>query len=140
MKVNIEIDLKDQKSRNALRALINAMEVDEVSTPSPEVEEPKEVAPEPKKAPAKKAPAKKAEPVQDEPTVEPKVEEAQEVEPAAEESSSLDIAEVRVLLASKIQAHRAAIKAKLTELGADNLTKLDSSRYEDFSAFLNTLK
>lgn len=143
MNVTIEIDLKDQKSRNALRALINAMEVDEV-VETVQVEEPKQEVEEPKKAPAKKSAPKKEAAKQEVAEVkqekaEPKQEKSEAEPEEVKEENHLSIEDVRVLLASKIQKHRAAIKAKLTELEADNLTKLDPDKYEDFNQFLSDL-
>lgn len=69
------------------------------------------------------------------------VEETPEIraEAAAEEAPKYSIEEVRELAVSKGKQHREAVKAKITELGAANLVKLDPSHYETFVAFLNTL-
>lgn len=84
-----------------------------------------------KKAPVKAA-SKKA-PV--------KVEEEAEEEAEGEaEESDIKIEDVRALLAKKVNDNRDAIKAKLTELGANNVTSLESSNYPKFMEFLNGLK
>lgn len=64
-------------------------------------------------------------------------EEAEEVE--AEETVSLKIEDVRPLLAKKVGTHRQAIKDKLTEFGAPNLTALEPKFYAEFVDFLNSL-
>ena len=50
------------------------------------------------------------------------------------------VEDVRALLAKKVEANRLAIKTKLSELGAQNVTALDKERYFEFIEFLNTLK
>ena len=40
----------------------------------------------------------------------------------------------------KVKSHRDEIKAKLTELGASNLTTLDAGKYADMNDFLKGLK
>ncbi len=71
-----------------------------------------------------------------EPT-EVKTETAPKEEPGKESKHTIE--EVRELAVSKGKQHREAVKAKITELGAANLVKLDPSHYETFVAFLNTL-
>ena len=58
--------------------------------------------------------------------------------PAASEST-LTIDDVRKVVASKAAAHRNEVKAKLTELGAKNVTTLDPSKYQALVDYLNTL-
>lgn len=65
--------------------------------------------------------------------------EAKEVEGApAEEGTKLD--DLRASLSLKVKSHRDEIKAKLTELGASNLTTLDAGKYADMNDFLKGLK
>lgn len=54
-------------------------------------------------------------------------------------SSAISIDSVRKALSEKVNDHRAAIKAKLEELGAPSVTKLDSSKYEEMYNFLTQL-
>lgn len=54
-------------------------------------------------------------------------------------ASTLTIDDVRKVVASKAAAHRNEVKAKLTELGAKNVTTLDPSKYQDLVDYLNTL-
>lgn len=54
-------------------------------------------------------------------------------------SSAIKIDQVRKALSEKVNDHRAAIKAKLEELGAPSVTKLDPSKYEEMYNFLMAL-
>ena len=73
-------------------------------------------------------------------TEETKTEEAEEpkAEAASEEGIKLD--DLRASLSLKVKSHRDEIKAKLTELGASNLTTLDAGKYADMNDFLKGLK
>lgn len=52
---------------------------------------------------------------------------------------AVSIQDIRTLLASKVDNHREAIRAKLTELGAKNVTGLDARNYDAFYEFLEDL-
>jgi len=52
---------------------------------------------------------------------------------------AVSIQDIRILLASKVDNHREAIRAKLTELGAKNVTGLDVRNYDAFYEFLKDL-
>lgn len=52
---------------------------------------------------------------------------------------AVSIQDIRALLASKVDNHREAIRAKLTELGARNVTGLDVRNYDAFYEFLKDL-
>jgi hypothetical protein len=74
----------------------------------------------------------------------PKKTEEPEPMPMDENSSSgsdpaVSIQDIRTLLASKVDNHREAIRAKLTELGARNVTGLDVRNYDAFYEFLKNL-
>lgn len=60
-------------------------------------------------------------------------------EPQAQPASVISIESVRAVLATKVNDHREAIKNKLNELGAPNVTKLDPSKYQEMYDFLNSL-
>lgn len=106
-----------------------------------------QIADKPKKQTASKP---KTEKVEEEPQIQPqaqaqpKVEEVAEEKPAVEEvtnkESEIKISDLRTLLSKKVDEHRDDIKAKLTELGAKNVTTLDESKYEEFYTFLKDLK
>ena len=59
--------------------------------------------------------------------------------PAAPAAPTLTIDDVRKVVASKAAAHRDEVKAKLTELGAKNVTTLDPGKYKELVDYLNTL-
>lgn len=52
---------------------------------------------------------------------------------------AVSIQDIRTLLASKVDNNREAIRAKLTELGAKNVTGLDPQNYDSFYEFLKGL-
>lgn len=52
---------------------------------------------------------------------------------------AVSIQDIRTLLASKVGNHRETIRAKLTELGAKNVTGLDARNYDAFYEFLKDL-
>lgn len=116
-----------------LTSLGNNAELPQSPGPAPVKKEvPKKETPAPvkKTAPAKKETPKKETPAKEEA---PK-------ETAKEESTSdVKIEDVRALLAKKVNDHRTEIKAKLTELGANNVTSLDKAKYPEFTEFLTSL-
>lgn len=48
--------------------------------------------------------------------------------------------EVKTLQATKVEDHRAEIKAKLAEFGAENASSLDAEHYDAYFAWLGTLE
>lgn len=52
---------------------------------------------------------------------------------------AVSIQNIRILLASKVDNNRETIRAKLTELGAKNVTGLDARNYDSFYEFLKDL-
>ena len=52
---------------------------------------------------------------------------------------AVSIQDIRILLASKVDNNRETIRAKLTELGAKNVTGLDARNYDSFYEFLKDL-
>lgn len=52
---------------------------------------------------------------------------------------AVSIQDIRTLLASKVDNHRETIRAKLTELGARNVTGLDVRNYDAIYKFLKDL-
>ena len=80
--------------------------------------------------------AKPAEPA--EPT-KPVETQKQAQKPAEADAPKIDIETVRAALSKKVNDHRSEIKAKLTELGAPSVTKLDPSKYQEMYNFLNSL-
>ena len=52
---------------------------------------------------------------------------------------AVSIQDIRTLLASKVDNNREAIRTKLSELGAKNVTGLDPQNYDSFYEFLKDL-
>lgn len=91
---------------------------------------------------------KKSAPAQDvkKPAPAPAPKKVKEPEPMPMDANSslgsdpaVSIQDIRTLLASKVDNHREAIRAKLTELGARNVTGLDAQNYDAFYEFLKDL-
>ena len=89
---------------------------------------------------------KKSVPAQDVKKPAPAPEKTEEPEPMPMDANSslgsdpaVSIQDIRTLLASKVDNHREAIRAKLTELGAKNVTGLDARNYDAFYEFLKYL-
>lgn len=97
---------------------------------------------------AKTVDVKKPAPAQDvkKPAPAPAPKKMEEPEPMPMDANSslgsdpaVSIQDIRTLLASKVDNHREAIRAKLTELGAKNVTGLDARNYDAFYEFLKDL-
>lgn len=89
---------------------------------------------------------KKSVPAQDVKKPAPAPEKTEESEPMPMDANSslgsdpaVSIQDIRTLLASKVDNHRETIRAKLTELGAKNVTGLDVRNYDAFYEFLKDL-
>lgn len=89
---------------------------------------------------------KKSIPAQDVKKPAPAPKKTEESEPMPMDANSslgsdpaVSIQDIRALLASKVDNHREAIRAKLTELGAKNVTGLDARNYDAFYEFLKDL-
>lgn len=59
--------------------------------------------------------------------------------PSLGPNPAVSIQDIRTLLASEVDNHRETIRAKLTELGAKNVTGLDVRNYDSFYEFLKDL-
>lgn len=59
--------------------------------------------------------------------------------PRKTEEPAVSIQDIRTLLASKVDNNRETIRVKLTELGAKNVTGLDTRNYDSFYEFLKDL-
>lgn len=89
---------------------------------------------------------KKSFPAQDVEKPAPAPKKVEEPEPMPMDANSslgsdpaVSIQDIRTLLASKVDNHRETIRAKLTELGAKNVTGLDARNYDAFYEFLKDL-
>lgn len=130
LEVKLNVDLSD---KNSLEGLIKAlsemaaaadkagsdMKKALADTSETTAEEPK---PKAKRKTAAKPKVKKEEPAQEETT-----------------ESTVKVEDVRALVAEKARDHRAEVKAKLSELGAANVTTLEESKYQEFVDFLSAL-
>lgn len=148
-KIEITIDTNDHQDLEALKVFLENLEVagPTPKTPHNFVEPKGMIEPETKKAvksrkPKKEDPTPKDEDDTDQdesPKEESKPEEKEVPADSTKGKSKIEIEEVRTLLSTKVANHREAIKNKLTEYGAKNVTALESSKYEDFVDFLNNL-
>lgn len=68
------------------------------------------------------------------------VESAKPTESAKQSDGEHTLEEVRTLLGEKVNDHRAAIKEKLTALGAKNVSTLEPQNYDEMYNFLFALK
>lgn len=89
---------------------------------------------------------KKSVPAQDVKKPVPAPKKTEEPEPMPTDANSslgsdpaVSIQDIRTLLASKVDNYRETIRAKLTELGAKNVTGLDARNYDAFYEFLKDL-
>ena len=76
------------------------------------------------------------------PEPQPEVPAKPEPQPSKEDKGTaptVGIEDVRKALAEKVNDHRAAIKDKLTTLGAPSVTKLDPAKYQEMYDFLKSL-
>jgi len=130
VKVEIFIDTTNTEQLAGLGTLLSIIGGTKIPVPTEKPEAP--AAPEaPKPAQTRKRNPKPAEPV---PAPEAPAPEA----PA--EKKEYKVEEVREKLKEKVNDHREAIKAKLTELGAPNVSSLDPDNYAAFMDFLNGLE
>jgi hypothetical protein len=60
--------------------------------------------------------------------------------PEEEESEEIDADDIRALQATKVDAHRATIRAELAKLGATGIKDLDAKNYQKYYDFLAKLK
>lgn len=134
MKVEIkfEANLEETQDLEMVRKICQVIGANPVTVKTTDVKKPapaqdvKKPAPAPAPAPAPK-----------------KTEESEPMPMDANSSLGSDpavsIQDIRTLLANKVDNHREAIRAKLTELGAKNVTGLDARNYDSFYEFLKDL-
>jgi hypothetical protein len=147
--LTIELDASNQGHMAAAAAFFGVLTGGSVEIDSPKKEEaPKkeeETSTEEVRKPGHPSPGKtrrtKAEIEEDElaaKKAEGSSEEPKEVEESKEDG--IKIKTIRDLISEKVKTHRDAIKPKLTELGAANVTALDPAKYQEFYDFLIGLK
>ena len=139
MKVEIkfEANLEEPQDLEMVRKICQVIESNPVTVKTTDVKKP---------APAQDV--KKPAPAQDvkKPAPAPAPRKTEEPEPMPMDANSslgsdpaVSIQDIRILLASKVDNNRETIRAKLTELGAKNVTGLDARNYDSFYEFLKDL-
>lgn len=132
MKVEIkfEANLEETQDLEMVRKICQAIGSNPVTVKTTDVKKPAPAQDVKKPAPAQTPTPKKME----------------EPEPIPMDTNSslgsdpaVSIQDIRTLLASKVDNNREAIRAKLTELGAKNVTGLDARNYDAFYEFLKNL-
>lgn len=123
MKVEIkfEANLEESQDLEMVRKICQAIGSNPVTVETTDVKKP---APAPAPAPKK---MEKPEPM------------PMDADSSLGSDPAASIQDIRTLLASKVDNHREAIRAKLTELGAKNVTGLDPQNYDSFYEFLKGL-
>ena len=106
-----------------------------VTVPATTTEEPKKEAPK-KRASRAKKPAETPETVNAEEKKETPSE-TPKTEQKAEKGITLE--DIRSLTSKKAKDHREAIKAKITEWGANNVVQIPEDKFKEFMDFLNSL-
>ena len=134
MKVEIkfEANLEETQDLEMVRKICQVIGANPVTVKTTDVKKPVPARDVKKPAPAP-APA-------------PAPEKTEESEPMPMDANSslgsdpaVSIQDIRTLLASKVDNNREAIRAKLTEMGAKNVTGLDARNYDAFYEFLKNL-
>ena len=131
--IDVLVDMTNPEQLSALYSFLSKVGKDVKTLADPEPEKPVRTG-KPGRPPkqAKTEPEPQPEP-QPEPEPEP------QPEPKVEEKT-YQVEEVREKLKEKVSDHREEIKAKLTELGAPNVSSLDPSKYTEFVNFLESLE
>lgn len=127
IKVNIELSL-NTATQDFLKSILGNLNI---AAPAPASKPASKPAPAPAPKPAL-APAPKPAP-KPAPAPEPEAETETAVDP------DITIEDVRAALSEKVNSHRDEIKAKLTELGAASVTRLDPSKYQEMYDFCKSL-
>jgi hypothetical protein len=127
IEIKFEANLEEKQDLEMVRKICQVIGANPVTVKTADV---KKAAPAPAPAPS---PA-------------PAPEKTEEPEPMPMDANSslgsdpaVSIQDIRTLLASKVDNNREAIRAKLTEMGARNVTGLDAQNYDAFYEFLKDL-
>lgn len=127
IEIKFEANLEEKQDLEMVRKICQVIGANPVTVKTADV---KKAAPAPAPAPSP-APAPE------------KTEEPEPMPMGANSSLGSDpavsIQDIRTLLASKVDNNREAIRAKLTEMGARNVTGLDAQNYDAFYEFLKDL-
>lgn len=130
VEIKIEANLEESQDLEMVRKICQAIGSSPVTVETTDVKKPAPAQDVKKPAPA--------------PAPTPKKMEKPEPMPMDADSSlgsdpAVSIQDIRTLLASKVDNNREAIRTKLTELGAKNVTGLDPQNYDSFYEFLKDL-
>lgn len=146
MKVEIkfEANLEETQDLEMVRKICQVIGANPVTVKTTGVKKPAPAQDVKKPAPAPAPVPKKTEKPAPAPAPVPKKTEEPEPMPMDANSSlgsdpAVSIQDIRILLASKVDNNRETIRAKLTELGAKNVTGLDARNYDSFYEFLKDL-
>ena len=139
VEIRLEANLEEPQDLEMVRKICQAIGSNPVTVKTTDVKKPAPAQDVKKPAPAQDV--KKPAPA---PALAPKKMGEPEPMPMDANSSlgsdpAVSIQDIRTLLASKVDNHREAIRAKLTELGAKNVTGLDPRNYDSFYEFLKDL-
>lgn len=128
VEIRLEANLEEPQDLEMVRKICQAIGSNPVTVKTTDVKKPAPAQDAKKPAPAP-APEKMGEP-------EPMPMDANS---SLGSDPAVSIQDIRTLLASKVDNNREAIRAKLTELGAKNVTGLDPRNYDSFYGFLKNL-
>ena len=146
VEIKIEANLEETQDLEMVRKICQVIGANPVTVKTTDVKKPAPAQDVMKPAPAQDV--KKPAPAQDvmKPAPAPAPRKTEEPEPMPMDANSslgsdpaVSIQDIRTLLASKVDNHRETIRAKLTELGAKNVTGLDARNYDAFYEFLKDL-
>ena len=129
-KITISIELDSSESLQKALEQSGLLAAYQGAAEAPKAEAPKSEAPKPE-APKPEAPKAEA----------PKAETTPLDEEAPKSGSGVTLAALRVVLSTKVGAHRQAIKDKLSTLGgASTVSTLSVDHYDEFNEFMQALK
>lgn len=135
--IKLTLDASRPDQINLLNKLLNALSSEESKTTVTDTEDSDEVKEEQKKR-SRKAKSEKSEELKEEVKSEESEEDDNSDDDSSDNSPTLD--ELKLLLSKKVNGdNRSDIRAKLNELGAQNVTGLDTSHYSEFYEYLNSL-
>lgn len=132
VEIKIEANLEETQDLEMVRKICQVIGANPVTVKTTDVKKPapaqdvKKPAPAPAPAPAPRK-TKEPEPM------------PMDANSSLGSDPAVSIQDIRTLLASKVDNNRETIRAKLTELGAKNVTGLDARNYDSFYEFLKDL-
>ena len=126
VEIKIEANLEETQDLEMVRKICQVIGANPVTVKTTDVKKPAPAQDVKKPAPAP-APRKTEEPM------------PMDANSSLGSDPAVSIQDIRALLASKVDNNRETIRAKLTELGAKNVTGLDVRNYDSFYEFLKDL-